>query len=134
VRSVLVTLTFAAATCPAAADANVTFEQQRIIRSYFQQSLVNPDTAQWSFDLVRSDPRGTLICGRVDYMNSAKIYVGARRFYIILRPGAKASAGPEERVGFFSSQNVDSGDIYDSVSDDPGGGLKRRIEALCRAR
>jgi hypothetical protein len=50
--------------------------------------LVLPETAKWTFEFMSPYVTGgTVVCGRVDYQSAMRQYVGAKRFYAVVKHG-----------------------------------------------
>jgi hypothetical protein len=72
-------------------DADAT---QRIVREHFKRNLVDPALAVWHFtEIAHYRFGGVIACGTVNYVNSAKVYVGERQFYAIVQDGAYHDGG-----------------------------------------
>jgi hypothetical protein len=67
--------------------------QKRVIDS-FSNAFVYPDTAIWKFDgYPPFAAGGNVACGRVNYQDSTRAYIGYRGFYVVLRgPNIDASS------------------------------------------
>jgi hypothetical protein len=64
--------------------------------------LIKPETALWTFDWVRPYPGGgSIVCGRVNYQDSAQKYRGLHRFF------ATFSSGKDPRVTKVAIENDD---------------------------
>jgi hypothetical protein len=50
--------------------------------------LVLPETARWTFEFMAPYiTGGKVVCGRVDYQSAMRTYVGAKRFYAVVKHG-----------------------------------------------
>jgi len=64
--------------------------------------LIKPESALWTFDWVRPYPGGgSIVCGSVNYQDSAKKYLGPHRFFATL------SSGRDPRVTKVAIENDD---------------------------
>jgi hypothetical protein len=91
--------------------------QQRVI-AHFSDAFVLPDTAIWKFDGYPPFPEGgNVACGRVNYQDSTKAYIGYRGFFAVIR-------GP----------NIDAANILPRFSrQDPTGAATATYHQLCDA-
>ena len=59
-----------------------------------QKTLVYPELAIWQFDYMQPYPtEGVAVCGRVNYPNSTRRYVGYLKFFAHMRDGHVIKAG-----------------------------------------
>ena len=104
----------------AAAPADpVPVDMQQKIIAHFSPAMVLPQTTIWHFD--RMAPfvlGGVTVCGRVNYQNSTKKYLGLEPFYAVVQDGAVNDGGissndklldPEGSVAFSYKQHCGDG-------------------------
>jgi hypothetical protein len=74
-----------------AADGNAAHlprETRDLVKASFREIFLLPDQVHWEFDVVRPYPTtGTSVCGRVNYEDSTRHYVGFRLFFAVLVDG-----------------------------------------------
>lgn len=72
----------------ASQEQPVSVEVQDKVIAVIGRQLVKPETARWVFDFIRPDPGGgQIICGKVDYQDSTKKFLGAHRFFVTYSGG-----------------------------------------------
>jgi len=114
-RAPLVCLVFAAA----ALAADVPVDTKRLIQSHFAPTLVLPATAIWRFDGMKPyGGGGDMVCGKVNFQNSTRRYIGFLGFYAVIRNG---------KVGI-------SGIEAENVMQDPTGAFKFAYHNFCGGR
>ncbi len=60
----------------------------------FARGFMLPQTVLWKFDYVQPYPIGGFaVCGRVNYQNSTRKYVGEQRFFARLQDGRVTQSG-----------------------------------------
>jgi hypothetical protein len=64
----------------------VPMETQDLIEASMAKYLVLPETADWHFEFMAPYPGGgSVICGSVNYQSLQRKYMGAHRFYALLK-------------------------------------------------
>jgi hypothetical protein len=102
--------------CGSAAANDVSIAYQRLVKAHFAINLPLPDLAIWRFDSVRPYPGGgDIVCGKVNYQNSTRVYMGMLGFYVVIR---------NDRVGL-------SGIEANNAMEDPTGAFKFAYHNLC---
>jgi hypothetical protein len=67
---------------------------ERIVKDHFRHVLVHPEDARWDFTTIAHYRfGGEIVCGTVDFKNSAQKYIGAHVFYAIIQNGAYHEGG-----------------------------------------
>ena len=96
-RFFLSILLFLAAVPPARAqDAGGLSEAQlrAVVKAHFAPEFVLPWTTIWHFQAPRTYRAGSmLMCGQVNYMNSARVYSGFLPFYAVIRSDDVSESG-----------------------------------------
>ncbi len=86
----------AGAVAAASPQQPVSFEVQDKVIAVIGRQLITPETARWVFDFIRPDPGGgQIVCGKVDYENSAKVFQGPHRFFAAYNRGKVGSVAVE---------------------------------------
>jgi hypothetical protein len=67
---------------------------QRITMEHFLPSFVYPDLVQWEWDSAKPYPLGgTAVCGKVNFPNSNRRYLGYKEFYALVVDGKYQEGG-----------------------------------------
>jgi hypothetical protein len=82
--------------CATAAANEVSIPVQRLVKARFAVNMPLPDTALWRFDGVKPYAGGgDIVCGKVNFQNSTRVYMGMMGFYAVIRSGKVGLAGIE---------------------------------------
>ncbi len=81
---------------------DVPADVQQLVEDYFNDRFVYPDTTDWHFDFIAAYPGSErIVCGRVNYQNARRQYVGEKHFFAIFdRKGVNS-------VGITQDENED---------------------------
>jgi hypothetical protein len=89
---------------PTASVDDLSADAKQVIKDHFRKNFMLPDIVLWKFDYLRAYPTGgTAVCGRVNFPNSTRQYVGYKPFYALFQHGdltgsvivAREEADPE---------------------------------------
>lgn len=69
-------------------------EVRQAVTDRFARGFLLPNTVMWKFDYTQPYPTGGLaVCGRVNYQNSTRRYVGEQPFFARLQDGRVIQSG-----------------------------------------
>jgi len=87
-----------------AQEVNVPADLKRVVIDHFSPMFVVPQTAIWEFDSISHYLLGgTLICGKVNYQDSLRHYLGMQPFYLVIK--SDHSTGDGDLLPLFASRD-----------------------------
>ena len=94
-------------------------ETRRLVEDHFASSLVLPATALWQFVSIRPYiGGGDIVCGKVNFQNSTRRYIGYLGFYAVVRNGKVGISGIEAA----------------NAMQDPTGAFKFAYQSFCEGK
>ncbi len=95
---------------------DVPLKTQRLVQQHFAPQLVLPATALWRFDVIKPyQGGGDIVCGKVNFQNSTRRYIGYLGFYAVVRNGTVGISGIEA----------------ENTMEDPTGAFKFAYQNFC---
>ncbi len=113
----LAAILYGASLAHAAQDASkdVPADVQEMIKDYFNDRFVYPDTTEWRFDFIAPYPGSErIVCGTMNYENARHQYVGEKHFFAI-----------------FDRKGINSSDITEDENEDRLGEGAFKLKTLC---
>jgi hypothetical protein len=78
----------------AGSAGDITPAMRQTIRDRFRKIFMLPDTVLWRYDFTRNYPTGGIsVCGRVNYQDSTRRYVGFLKYYARFTDGKIVDTG-----------------------------------------